>query len=152
MGKWCFAHRFSEAKEGLQRVHGNLYTSDPNLPFETRGAMPSSLTPTRQMSLPATERDTVVKTAPETRTDKPPMYKVKLLNDDFTPMDFVVQVLTGVFNKSHKEAVDLMLAVHNQGAAVCGVYTRDVAETKVDEVLTFAHMHEHPLQCVMEKD
>lgn len=79
------------------------------------------------------------------------MFKVLLLNDDFTPMDFVVQVLQQFFAKSREQATQIMLKVHNEGAGLCGVYPRDIAETKVNQVALFAQEHQHPLQCVMEE-
>lgn len=89
---------------------------------------------------------------PKTKPKRPPFYRVILLNDDYTPMDFVVNVLEQVFRKNHEDAIDIMMAVHNKGAATCGVYTRDVAETKVDQVIEYARINEYPLQCVMEQD
>jgi len=89
--------------------------------------------------------------AQHTRTKPPPMFKVLLLNDDFTPMDFVVTVLERFFGKNREQATDIMLKVHNEGAGVCGVYTLDVAQTKVDQVTAFARDNQHPLQCVMEE-
>jgi ATP-dependent Clp protease adaptor protein ClpS len=89
---------------------------------------------------------------PSTKTKRPPMYKVVLLNDDFTPMDFVVMVIEHIFRKTHEEAVELMLAVHEKGQAIVGVYTREVAETKVDQVIEYARINEHPLQCAMEPE
>jgi len=86
------------------------------------------------------------------KTKKPSMYKVLLLNDDFTPMEFVVYVLERVFRKDRTEATDIMLKVHQDGVGVAGVYTYEVAETKVDQVMTLARKHEHPLQCTMEKE
>lgn len=83
---------------------------------------------------------------------RPPMYKVFLLNDDYTPMDFVVMVLESIFHKSHPDALEIMLQVHNKGAAVVGIYTRDIAETKVGEVIEHARINEYPLQCTMEKE
>lgn len=80
------------------------------------------------------------------------MYKVLLLNDDFTPMEFVVEVLQRFFNKSPEDATRIMLHVHNHGVGVCGVYTFEVAETKVAQVMEFSRRHQHPLQCVMEKN
>ncbi len=82
----------------------------------------------------------------------PPMYRVLLLNDDFTPMDFVVRVLEHFFHKSREQATVIMLKVHNEGVGLCGVFPRDVAETKVNQVVDFAREHQHPLQCVMEED
>ncbi len=86
------------------------------------------------------------------KTKKPSMYKVLLLNDDFTPMEFVVYVLERVFRKDRTEATDIMLKVHQDGVGVAGVFTYEVAETKVDQVMTLARKHEHPLQCTMEKE
>ncbi|MBL8531963.1 MAG: ATP-dependent Clp protease adapter ClpS [Hyphomonadaceae bacterium] len=87
-----------------------------------------------------------------TRTKKPSLYRVLILNDDYTPMEFVVYVLERFFNKSREQATTIMLHVHNHGVGVCGVYTYEVAETKVAQVLDLARRHEHPLQCTMEKE
>jgi ATP-dependent Clp protease adaptor protein ClpS len=92
----------------------------------------------------------VVKSRPKTK--KPAMYKVILLNDDYTPMDFVVHVLEQFFRKSREEATRIMLHVHRRGVGVCGVYTYEVAETKVNQVMDFARRHQHPLQCTLEKE
>lgn len=81
----------------------------------------------------------------------PPKYKVLLLNDDFTPMDFVVQVLELFFHMSREKATQIMLHVHTRGVGVCGVFSRDVAETKVAQVKDFARRHQHPLMCTMEE-
>ncbi len=89
---------------------------------------------------------------PKKKLKKPPFYKVLLLNDDFTPMDFVVMVLEQIFRKSHEESVEIMLQVHNKGQALVGRYTRDVAETKIDQVIDQARKNEYPLQCTMEKE
>jgi ATP-dependent Clp protease adaptor protein ClpS len=86
------------------------------------------------------------------KTKKPSLYKVLLLNDDFTPMEFVVYVLERVFRRSRTEANDIMLKVHNDGVGVAGVFTYEVAETKVDQVMTLARKNEHPLQCTMERE
>ena len=83
---------------------------------------------------------------------KPAMYRVLLLNDDFTPMDFVVHVLEKFFSKNRQEATEIMLHVHRRGVGVCGVYTHEVAETKVNMVMDYARKNEHPLQCTMEKE
>ncbi len=92
----------------------------------------------------------VLKTRP--KTQKPSMYKVLLLNDDYTPMEFVVHVLESIFKKNRQEATDIMLHVHRRGVGVCGVYTFEVAETKVAQVMDFARANEQPLQCTMEKE
>lgn len=91
-------------------------------------------------------------TRPETKTKKPSMYKVILLNDDFTPMEFVVHVLQRFFRMTVEQASEVMLHVHQKGVGVCGVFTYEIAETKVNQVLSFAKQHEHPLQCTLEKD
>ena len=92
----------------------------------------------------------VVKAKPKTK--KPSMYKVLMLNDDYTPMEFVVHILERFFNKSRQEATRIMLHVHRRGVGICGVYTYEVAETKVTQVMDFARQHQHPLQCTLEKD
>ena len=97
-------------------------------------------------------RERVLVAEPEAKTKRPPFFKVVLLNDDYTPMDFVVYVLQTYFHKPHSDAVRVMLDVHNHGAGICGVYTRDAAETKVEQVIECARKNEHPLQCIMEKE
>lgn len=91
----------------------------------------------------------VTKTRPKVK--RPSLYRVLILNDDYTPMEFVVHVLEQFFSKDHEAATRIMLHVHNHGAGECGVYTYEVAETKVTQVMDFARKHQHPLQCVMEK-
>jgi ATP-dependent Clp protease adaptor protein ClpS len=86
------------------------------------------------------------------RTHKPPLYKVFILNDDYTPMEFVVEILESIFNKSHDEAMRIMLHVHRKGSGLCGVYTFDIAETKVAQVAMAARAAQHPLQCIMERE
>ncbi len=86
------------------------------------------------------------------KTKKPSMYRVLILNDDYTPMEFVVFVLEQFFNKSREQATRIMLHVHQKGVGVCGVYTFEVAETKVAQVMDLARRNEHPLQCTMEKE
>ena len=85
-------------------------------------------------------------------TPPPPLYKVILLNDDFTHMDFVIQVLQRFFQMSREQATLVMLKVHNEGSGLAGIYPRDVAETKVHQVMDHAREHQHPLQCVMEEN
>jgi ATP-dependent Clp protease adaptor protein ClpS len=97
-----------------------------------------------------TKTGVVTKTRPKTK--KPSLYKVLLLNDDYTPMEFVVYILERFFNKHREEATRIMLHVHQKGVGVCGVYTYEVAETKVTQVMNFARQHQHPLQCTMEKE
>ncbi|SEM78799.1 ATP-dependent Clp protease adapter ClpS [Nitrosomonas marina] len=101
-----------------------------------------------------TEKDleTVINTKEENEIKIPPMYKILLLNDDFTPMDFVVEVLRLFFSMDREQATQVMLKVHTEGAAVCGVYPSDIASTKVNQVIEFARSNQHPLRCVMEEN
>ena len=96
-------------------------------------------------------RSTAVITRTRTKTKKPSLYRVLILNDDYTPMEFVVHVLERFFQKNHDAAYRIMMHVHNHGVGECGVYTFEVAETKVSQVMDLARQHQHPLQCVMEK-
>ena len=98
------------------------------------------------------ERQTGLLLKPRPKTRKPNMYKVLLLNDDYTPMEFVVHVLERFFNKNRQEATDIMLHVHRRGVGICGIFTYEVAETKVAQVMDFARANEQPLQCTMEKE
>ncbi len=94
---------------------------------------------------------TAVVTRTKPKTKRPNLYRVLLLNDDYTPMEFVVHVLERFFNKPREAATQIMLHVHNHGVGECGVFTYEIAETKVTQVMDFARKHQHPLQCVMEK-
>jgi ATP-dependent Clp protease adaptor protein ClpS len=87
-----------------------------------------------------------------TKTKKPSLYKVLMLNDDYTPMEFVVHVLERFFSKSREEATQIMLHVHKRGVGICGVFTYEVAETKVTQVTEFARRNQHPLRCTLEKE
>jgi len=98
------------------------------------------------------EREGNLLEAEKVRLKPPPMFKVMLLNDDYTPMDFVVVVLQTVFAMSREQATQVMLKVHRDGMGVCGIYTREVAATKVEQVIELAKSHEHPLQCTMEEN
>jgi ATP-dependent Clp protease adaptor protein ClpS len=98
------------------------------------------------------DNSTGVATKSRKRTKKPSMYKVLLLNDDYTPMEFVVHVLEQYFDKRNDAAVQIMLHVHQKGVGMCGVYTYEVAETKVAQVMDTARQHQHPLQCTIERD
>ena len=89
---------------------------------------------------------------PRPNTKKPSMYKVLLLNDDYTPMEFVVHILERFFAKNRQEATDVMLHVHRRGVGLCGIFTYEVAETKVAQVMDYARQNEQPLQCTMEKE
>jgi ATP-dependent Clp protease adaptor protein ClpS len=96
--------------------------------------------------------NTAIVTKAKPRTKRPNLYRVLLLNDDYTPMEFVVHVLERFFNKNREDATRIMLHVHQNGVGECGVFTYEVAETKVTQVMDFARKHQHPLQCVMEKN
>ena len=96
------------------------------------------------------ESDLAVK--PRSKSKRPPLYKVMILNDDYTPMEFVVHVLERFFGMSSAQALEIMLTVHKKGLAVVGVFSHEIAETKVTQVMDFARRHEHPLQCTMEKE
>ncbi len=88
----------------------------------------------------------------EPKLKRPPLYQVVLINDDYTPMEFVIHVLEKFFNKGREDATQIMLHVHHKGVGICGVYTYEVAETKVTQVIDFSRQHSHPLQCTMEKE
>ncbi|MBB3998709.1 ATP-dependent Clp protease adaptor protein ClpS [Aureimonas pseudogalii] len=98
------------------------------------------------------DRGTSVITRTKPKTRKPSLYRVLLLNDDYTPMEFVIHVLERFFQKDREAATRIMLHVHKHGVGECGVFTYEVAETKVTQVMDFARQHQHPLQCVMEKN
>ncbi len=95
---------------------------------------------------------TGVATRERAKTRKPALYKVLMLNDDYTPMEFVVHVLERFFSKNREEATRIMLHVHRRGVGVCGVFTYEVAETKVTQVMDLARQSQHPLQCTIEKE
>lgn len=95
-------------------------------------------------------REAVLVAEPKAKAKRPPFFKVVMLNDDYTPMDFVVQVLKEVFRKDPDAAVGVMMEIHQKGSGICGVYTRDVAETKAEMTVTVARRHEYPLQCRVE--
>jgi ATP-dependent Clp protease adaptor protein ClpS len=98
------------------------------------------------------QRDDTVLEAQRSKTKPPPMFKVMILNDDYTPMEFVVIVLQKFFSLNREKATQIMLKVHREGMGVCGVYSKDVAATKVDQVRSYAKQHQHPLQCMMEEN
>jgi len=95
--------------------------------------------------------DLAVETA-RPRLKRPPLYRVLLLNDDYTTMEFVVKVLQAIFHHSEEKAEQIMLHVHQRGAGICGIYTREIAESKVEQVIQYAQQNQHPLQCTMEPD
>jgi ATP-dependent Clp protease adaptor protein ClpS len=83
---------------------------------------------------------------------RPPLYRVVLLNDDYTTMEFVIEVLQGIFHHSEEKAAQIMMHVHQKGAGICGVFTREIAESKMEQVLQYAQQNKHPLQCTMEPE
>ena len=101
---------------------------------------------------PENESDIGVALDTRPQTKRPPLYKVMILNDDYTPMEFVIMILERFFGLTHQESFELMLTVHKKGLAIVGVYSREIAETKVTQVSEMAQRHEHPLQCTMEKE
>jgi len=113
-----------------------------------RAGRPRAAGPNR----PGDDPDGVLAVKPRTRPQKPSMYKVLLLNDDYTPMEFVVHVLERFFGITHEQAVEVMLTVHRRGVAVVGVFSFEIAETKVTQVMDYAQQHQHPLQCTMEQE
>ncbi|MCX8501478.1 MAG: ATP-dependent Clp protease adapter ClpS [Alphaproteobacteria bacterium] len=132
-----------------------IVDSEPLPVSPGRAASPvnsSVIAPLKAVNRPGTDNQTgvILETRPETK--KPAMFKVFLLNDDYTPMEFVVHVLERFFAKSRDEATKIMLLVHQKGIGLCGVYTFEIAETKVAQVIAFARRHQHPLQCTVEKD
>jgi ATP-dependent Clp protease adaptor protein ClpS len=96
-------------------------------------------------------RDGSVLEAKKSKLKPPPLFKVLILNDDYTPMEFVVVVLQTFFGMTRERATQVMLKVHREGMGVCGVYPKDIATTKVEQVVSYARKHQHPLQCVMEE-
>jgi len=101
---------------------------------------------------PGNDDDASVLIETRPRTKRPPLYKVLLLNDDYTPMEFVVHVLERFFGMTHAQAFEIMLTVHKKGVAVVGVFSHEIAETKVGQVMDLARRNQHPLQCTMEKE
>jgi ATP-dependent Clp protease adaptor protein ClpS len=120
-----------------------LEKAAPIVKYETESHATVTAMTTQQENVLLLERD---------KTKPPKMYKVKLLNDDFTTMEFVIEVLQLFFSKSTEQAMQIMLKVHNEGSAVCGLYPRDIAETKVSQVMGYATQHGHPLRCQMEEN
>ena len=136
------------------RFHAKTYFVNQSQ-NDTRRNMTQMATPDNNdpsLPPPDEERQTGLMLKARPKTKKPSMYKVLLLNDDFTPMDFVIHVLERFFSKTREEATDVMLHVHRRGVGLCGVYTYEVAETKVAQVMDFARANEQPLQCTMEKE
>ena len=142
----------------LQRPEGSAASGRDRLPPVRMGSAARRLVPLRMADDDrrkggdrGTPPGTAVITKTKPQTKRPSLYRVLILNDDYTPMEFVVHVLEHFFNKDREAATRIMLHVHNHGIGECGIYTYEVAETKVTQVMDFARKHQHPLQCVMEK-
>ncbi len=131
-------------KEETMEKHRTPMTDQPNMNAEKKRA---------ESSPPATKSEDrlVVLEKPKPKIKEPSLYKVFLINDDYTPMDFVTDILTGVFKKSQDEATQLMLDIHNKGKAVAGIFPFSIAETKVNQVTEKARSQDHPLECIMER-
>ena len=111
-----------------------------------------SLSDERRVADEDADADSGLLVKERTRLEPPSLYKVILLNDDYTPMEFVIGILEALFSRSRQEAVEIMFQVHNKGVGVCGLYPHGVAETKATQVMSLARKNEHPLQCVIEKE
>jgi len=136
----------------VQRLLGTTLTMTSPAADQFAGAMPLRMADDdrKRRNEPGGPGTAVItKTKPQTK--RPNMYRVLILNDDYTPMEFVVHILERFFGKDHEAATRIMLHVHHHGIGECGIYTYEVAETKVTQVMDFARKHQHPLQCVMEK-
>lgn len=158
VGTYCLYHRFADSQgdssAGCEAVH--IYLAPAPRPRTVmRMHAFAQIRLTFNQDQPLEDGDDASGLAVEEAKPQlkaPPMYKVVMFNDDYTPMDFVVEVLEGIFNHSREQATKIMLAVHTEGQAVCGVYTRDVAETKAMQVNQYARECQHPLLCEIEKD
>lgn len=136
---------------------GDFY---PAVPHQYNRGVSTKISATRTIRMSENENNrpnddgpqngVVIKARPKTK--RPSMYKVLMLNDDYTPMEFVVHVLERFFGKNREEATHIMMQVHQRGVGVCGVYTYEVAETKVTQVMDLARQNQHPLQCTIEKE
>jgi ATP-dependent Clp protease adaptor protein ClpS len=125
---------------------------DPLFPRNDDAPQPPDQGDSDNQGTTESENETGLLLKPRPKTKKPSMYKVLLLNDDYTPMEFVVHILERFFSKNRQEATDIMLHVHRRGVGICGIFTYEVAETKVAQVMDFARANEQPLQCTMEKE
>lgn len=147
--------RSAVLKSGYGTLHTDGTAEVDAVNDDTTGRRRSAPPATLQAGKPGgqgPDRGTSVITRTKPQTKKPSLYRVLLLNDDYTPMEFVIHVLERFFQKDREGATRVMLHVHNHGVGECGVYTYEVAETKVTQVMDFARQHQHPLQCVMEKN
>jgi ATP-dependent Clp protease adaptor protein ClpS len=142
--------RFARAFALARRVRALFPTRGESRPPRSSNPVVAAKAP-RRGGEGGSGSGTAVITRTRTQTRRPNMYRVLLLNDDYTPMEFVVAVLRRYFNKGPEEATRIMLHVHHHGVGECGVFTYEIAETKVTQVMDYARKHQHPLQCIMEK-
>jgi ATP-dependent Clp protease adaptor protein ClpS len=141
---------FSRFRAGMALLARFFFVSRPALPAHpppVAAAAPRE--PRRAGDTPGNGAAVITRT--RTQTKRPNMYRVLLLNDDYTPMEFVIAILRSFFNKNPEEATEIMLHVHHNGVGECGVFTYEIAETKVAQVMDHARKNQHPLQCIMEK-
>ena len=155
----CFSSStYKKPVKNLSLFHAGYFSNRSRAPSLTNMCNLSDNTQTINMAGPddnddsgdGVERGIATKTREKTK--KPSMYRVILMNDDYTPMEFVVQLLMGIFKKTQEEAYRVMMNVHKNGIGVCGIYTFEVAETKVAQVMDAAKRSQHPLQCTLEKE
>jgi ATP-dependent Clp protease adaptor protein ClpS len=141
--------RFRAGMALIARWFTHAKTPVVGAPLAASAPLVASKEPRRTGDTPGS--GAAVITRPRTQSKKPSLYRVLLLNDDYTPMEFVVSVLQAFFNKNQEEAYQIMLHVHHNGVGECGVFTYEIAETKVAQVMDHARKNQHPLQCIMEK-
>ena len=139
---------FSRIRAGMAML-ARFFFASRNAPVTPMAEIVASREPKRPSETPGNGAAVITRTRTQTR--KPNMYRVLLLNDDYTPQDFVVTILRSFFNKNPEEAYEIMLHVHHNGVGECGVFTYEIAETKVAQVMDHARKNQHPLQCIMEK-
>jgi ATP-dependent Clp protease adaptor protein ClpS len=139
----------SRFRAGMARLARFFFAPRAAAPDPPANVVVAAREPRRGGEAPGTGAAVITRT--RTQTKRPNMYRVLLLNDDYTPMEFVIAILQAFFNKNPEEATQIMLHVHNNGVGECGVYTYEIAETKVAQVMDHARKNQHPLQCIMEK-
>jgi len=139
----------SRLRAGMARLARFFFSPRGAAADSPTGVVTAAREPRRGPESPGAGAAVITRT--RTQTKRPNMYRVLLLNDDYTPMEFVIAILQAFFNKNPEEATQIMLHVHNNGVGECGVYTYEIAETKVAQVMDHARKNQHPLQCIMEK-
>jgi ATP-dependent Clp protease adaptor protein ClpS len=139
---------FSRFRAGMALLARFFFVARP-APAAHPPPIVAAATPRRGGDTPGNGAAVITRT--RTQTKRPNMYRVLLLNDDYTPMEFVISILQSFFNKNAEEATEIMLHVHHNGVGECGVFTYEIAETKVAQVMDHARKNQHPLQCIMEK-